>query len=82
MIDVFYRTTELLKKFPADLVFIRDVLLEGFNFDGMKFEGMNCHFANITVHPAYFSTIIPHLDDPITELEKIKKKDLYFYTRS
>jgi hypothetical protein len=28
-IDCFYRTTELLKKFPADLVFIRDVLSEG-----------------------------------------------------
>src|SRR6218665_343236 len=30
-IDIFYRTTELLKKFPADLVFIRDELLAPFN---------------------------------------------------
>lgn len=78
-IDVFYRTTELLKKFPADLVFIRDVLLEGFNFDGMEFEGMTCHFANITVHPQYFVTAIPHMDDPIEELEKIRKKNKYFF---
>lgn len=78
-IDAFYRTTEILKKFPADLVFIRDVLLKDFDFSGMEFLGLTCHFANITVHPQYFVTIIPHLEDPIGELEKIKKKDRYFY---
>ena len=78
-IDAFYRTTELLKKFPADLVFIRDVLLKDFDFSGMEFLGLTCHFANITVHPQYFVTLLPHLEDPIAELEKIKKKDLYFY---
>lgn len=78
-IDVFYRTTEILKKFPADLVFIRDVLLEGFDFSGMEFMGMTCHFANVTVHPQYFVTAIPHMEDPLAELEKIKKRDRYFY---
>lgn len=78
-IAAFYRTTELLKKFPADLVFIRDVLLKDFDFSGMEFKGLTCHFANITVHPQYFVTVIPHLDDPIKELEKIKKIDRYFY---
>lgn len=78
-IDVFYRTTELLKKFPADLVFLRDVLLEGFDFEGMEIAEVNCHFANITVHPMYFVTILPMIDDPVKELEKIKAKDEYFY---
>lgn len=78
-IDAFYRTTELLKKFPADLIFIRDVLLADFNFEGMEFLGLTCHFANVTVHPMYFITLLPHLDDPIAELERIKKKDRYFY---
>ena len=78
-IDAFYRTTELLKKFPADLVFIRDVLLKDFDFSGMEFEGMTCHFANVTVHPQYFVTAIPHMEDPIRELERIKRKDKYFY---
>lgn len=78
-IDTFYRTTEILKKFPADLVFIRDVLLKDFDFSGMEFLGMRCHFANITVHPQYFVTIIPHLEDPIRELERLKRRDRYFF---
>jgi hypothetical protein len=78
-LDAFYRTTELLKKFPADLVFIREVLLEGFNFEGMEFLGLNCHFANITIHPQYFVTLIPSLEDPIRELERIKAVDPFFY---
>lgn len=78
-IDAFYRTTELLKKFPADLVFIRDVLLKDFDFTGMEFEGMTCHFANVTVHPQYFVTAIPHMEDPVRELERIKKRDKYFF---
>lgn len=77
-VDCFYRTTELLKKFPADLVFLRE-LLEPFNLDGMRIVEVNCHFANITIHPMYFVTIIPHLEDPIKVLESIKKADKYFF---
>jgi len=78
-IDVFYRTTELLKKFPADLIFIRDVLLEGFNFEGMEFMGMTCHFANVTSHPQYYVTALAHWDDWEERLERIKSKDKYFF---
>lgn len=74
-VDVFYRTTELLKKFPADLVFIRDVLLKPFDVNPSV---VTFHFANITMHPMYFVTLIPHLDDPIAELERIRKKDPKF----
>lgn len=78
-INVFYRTTELLKKFPADLIFLKERLLTDFNFDGMTVKGINCFFANITVHPAYFVTAIPHMEDPIFELERIRKADKYFF---
>lgn len=78
-VDVFYRTTELFKKFPADLVFLRDILLQPFNFKTAPIKEITFHFANITCHPMYFVTVIPHLDDPIAELEKIRKKDKYFF---
>lgn len=76
-VDAFYRTTEIFKKFPADLVFIRDELLEGFDIG--KGASLTCHFANITAHPMYFITLVPSMSDPVKHLEAIKKKDKYFF---
>lgn len=78
-VDVFYRTTELFKKFPADLVFIRDELLEPFDFSTCPLKSITFHFANITIHPMYFVTLIPHLKNPIKELEYIRRRDEYFF---
>lgn len=76
-VDVFYRTTELFKKFPADLVFLRDRLLPPFELDKPR---VICHFANVTIHPMYFITILPHIEnDWEDELEAIKKRDRYFF---
>lgn len=78
-VDVFYRTTEFFKKFPADLVMIRDVLLPRFDFEGAPISEMNFHFANITCHPMYFVTLLPLFGDPVHELDCIKKADRYFF---
>jgi len=78
-IDVFYRTTELFKKFPADLVFIRDILLDGFDFSGMEFMGMTCHFANVTIHPQYAATAIAHWKGWEDKLNKLREKDRHFF---
>lgn len=75
-VDAFYRTTELFKKFPADLVFIQDILLPPFD---IKPTHINFHFANVTCHPMYFVTIIPLLADPIAALEKLRRADIYFF---
>jgi hypothetical protein len=76
-VDIFYRTTEVLKKFPADLVFIRDVLLKPFNLP--PDVTINFFFSNLTVHPMYFVTIIPMRDDPIEDLEDLRIDDPYYY---
>jgi hypothetical protein len=78
-IDVMYRSTELLKKFAPDVVLLRDILLKPFDFHDMKLQAVNFHFANVTIHTMYLCTIFPHLDDPIAELEAIKKADRHFY---
>lgn len=78
-VDMFYRTTELLKKFPADLVFVRDVILPAFDFEGMRCTGLDCHLANVTLHPMYFVTVLPLINDPINALEVLKVKDEYFH---
>lgn len=78
-IDCFYRTTEYFKKFPADLVFFRDNLLQGFKWPKKGIKEINFHFANITMHPMYWVTIVPHLADPVRVLEKLKREDKFFY---
>lgn len=76
VVDAFYRTTELFKKFPADLVFIQDTLLPPFD---IKPTHINFHFANVTCHPMYYVTIIPLLRDPIAALERLRRTDIYFF---
>lgn len=78
-IDVFYRTTELFKKFPADLVFLRDDLLTRFDFSMCKITEINFHFANVTIHPMYFIVPAIHMKDPFDEMEKFKARDPKFY---
>lgn len=80
VVDAFYRTTELYKKFPADLVFLNQVLLAPFKIDELK--RVNFHFANVTCHPMYFVTLIPNMGkwfDVQQHLEKLKMMDPYFY---
>jgi hypothetical protein len=76
-IDVPYRTTEFYKKFPADLVFLRDVLLSDFELPDNLI--LYCHFANVTIHPMYAVTVMPHIDDPVDMLEDLREEDPYFW---
>lgn len=78
-IDVFYRTTELFKKFPADLIFLQNELLPRFNFEQAPIRDITFHFANVTVHPMYYVTIIPHFSNPLRQLEIIREQDPYFH---
>jgi hypothetical protein len=77
-IDCFYRTTEFYKKFPADLILIRDHLLPG--FDIKPLEDVTFHFANVTCHPMYFMTVVPHFEDPIYQLQRVARKDPTLHT--
>jgi len=74
-VNVAYRSVEVFKKLAADLVFLRDELLTPF---GTPLR-VTCNIANATVHPLYFATIIPHLNDPVGEMEKIRQRDERFY---
>lgn len=77
-IDVFYRTTEFFKKFPADLLLIKH-LLEPFDFSTAPIESINMHFAGITLHPMY--SIVPAAlsKDPVDFFESIKNSDIRFF---
>lgn len=77
-IDVFYRTTEIFKKFPADLLLIQH-LLEPFDFTEAPIESINMHFAGITCHPMYVIVPAALANDPVDFFEKIKKSDKKFF---
>jgi hypothetical protein len=78
-VDVFYRTTEIFKKFAPDLVFIRDVLLAPFDLSHAKSIVVTCHFANVTIHPMYAATLFPHMSDPVARLRELKRHDEFFH---
>lgn len=81
-VDVFYRTTEVFKKFPADLVLIRDLMLSRFDFTEVPLNTVTMHFSNMTVSPMYICTIYPLIDNPVRWLKKVKKADPRFHTQS
>jgi hypothetical protein len=78
-VDAFYRTTELFKKFPADLVFIRDTIVPAIGVEPARVVRLRCHFANVTSHPMYAVTWLPHLDDMLVCLDSLKKTDQRFF---
>lgn len=75
-VDVFYRSTEFFKKLPADLIFLREVLLKPFSVDA---PSVTLHLANVTLHPMYFVTLIPHMDEPLFEMNRIRMADDRFH---
>lgn len=77
-LDVFYRTTEFYKKFPADLYFLRNVLMSPFKLDDRRVQ-CTIHFANVTMHPMYFVTLIPHLAHPTYYLESLNNTQPFFH---
>ena len=78
-VDVFYRTTELYKKFPADLVLLRDHMLSEFDFTDIPFARMTCHFANVSMNPSFVSVPMVLSKDPMYWLDRIKYGDMLYY---
>ena len=72
-VDIFYRTTEVFKKFAADLIWLKTVLLPPFELD--KPGKLTFHFTNLTFHPMYWVVAAPYLDDPVAALKDLHKRD-------
>lgn len=77
IVDVCYRSTEFFKKFPADLILIRDILLPPFSLP--KDTPISFYFANFTISPIYILNLFNLIDDPISLLEEIREKDRHFW---
>ena len=80
-VDIFYRTTEVVKKFGADLVFFRDVVLPEFNraLEVSPITQVNFHIANLSVHPMFFPILAITVSNWEERMLEIKKVDPKFY---
>jgi len=74
-VDVFYRSTEFCKKFPADIVFVCQ-LLEPFKLVNPV---VTFHFANITLHPMYCLLPMVPMEEPADFIHSIKKHDPFYW---
>lgn len=80
-VDVFYRTTEVYKKFPADLVLIRDDILSKFDFTHVPFHRMTCHFANMSVNPMFITVPLTLWPDLLEWFNAVKRGDPNYHIR-
>ncbi len=78
-VDVFYRTTEVVKKFGADLVFLRDHMISEFDFTGCSVESVNFHFANLSAHPMFYAILAIVDKNWIDNVRKLEKTDPQFH---
>jgi len=85
-IDVFYRTTELLRKFGADLVFLKEFLIpeilygtewQRTDIREIRFYFSSCFFSALFI-PVFYQFV-----DPVGFLERLKESrgDVIFYRR-
>jgi hypothetical protein len=72
--DIFYRSTELIQKFSADMVLIQRV------FDSLEVapEKVRFYFANAYISAVFFPLLFRHVD-PIHFLEHIRTHDPKFF---
>lgn len=76
-IDVYYRTTEVAKKFAADLAFFREEIFPAFSpISKIRFVFSTCNMS-VAFTPALFLTI----DEPIPFLENIREEDQRHWRR-
>lgn len=78
-VDIFYRSTEVYKKFPADLVLVAEHMLSRFDFSENPLREIRFHFANVTVSPTYFGCILPHVEDPVGFMKEFALEDPTFH---
>jgi hypothetical protein len=71
---IFYRVTEPIKKFGADLVFLKEVVLPRFNRI-KSIETITFMFSNISWHPMFICTYLAHHHEPVEFMRSISNHD-------
>jgi len=76
VLNVFYRTVEIIKKFYADLCFIDQVIQP--NFD-IKFDEINFYFSSVTLNNLYLPMMLNSINDHRKIFDMVEKNDYRFF---
>lgn len=79
-VEVQYRTTEVVLKFAADVIFLRDYILPKLGIDPAKVKQFRFRFANCWIGGPYFSYLVDKTD-VIQILGWVEKYDPEFFFR-
>ena len=63
-LTVYYRTVELIFRYRADLLFLRDVIFPQFDLDTVPPDSLTFRFTNCTIHPMFGVFLLMELDYP------------------
>jgi hypothetical protein len=72
--DIFYRSTEVIQKFGADLVLIRRI----FDDVGVDPSPVRFYFSNLYVSAVFFPLLFRHIDG-VKFMEHVRKSDPKFF---
>lgn len=77
-LDIFYRSTEFIKRFLGDLIFFKQDIVPQFvrlaPVNSIKF-----HFSNLTWHPMMAMYLLAHVPDWEDWMARLEKKDYLAY---
>lgn len=77
-VDIFYRSTEVIQKFAADLMFFSDRLPSTLQEYGIRPDVYRFKFANLYVSAMFAPIYIRFEEDPADYLTKLRKADPQF----
>ena len=78
-IFIRYRTVELIFRYRADLIFLRDVILPQFDLETVPPDTITFSFVNATIHPMFYIMLLLDHPKPLRLLTRIQRESPEFY---
>ena len=79
VVDVYYRSTEVLQKFLADLIFFKRVLPDVFNRMKIEPKEIRFHFANVYLSAVFMPIFVRYSSDPVEFFKQLEQSDPKFH---
>lgn len=78
-VDIYYRSTEVIQKFAADLIFFKNKLQPVFEAIGRKPSIIRMRFANLYISAMFMPIFLRYEGDPIEFFEHLLLHDARFH---